>query len=783
MVPRRQTQYWIFIGLLMFGFCGASAAMLAELRRDSWTIASTGAQNLLTVLSQDIESRLEAYDGVLQSSVSKIEQPDFASLRPQLQQSLLFGRVLNEPYFTSLLVLDGAGNVIRDASAFPPRADNFSDRAYFQVHAKAKAEVNELYISAPIHMRLPRDDQVIALSRRINAADGSFAGIIVGTLKLTYFQELFESTSLHSNDAINLFSQDGILLMRSPYLPDQIGRDLSGSDNVRRFQSSSSGAFSGTAAIDGVTRLYNFKRVGSLPLILNVALSQDEIFSGWRTQAITIGTILALLCALAVTLAFMVRREFQRRARAEARTRESEAQYRLLADHATDVIIRLDRDLIRRYVSPASRDMLGTEPSQLVDHPASGIIHPDDWPQVQNVADEARASGAPVEVIYRLKHEQGHYVWVEGRYRYVAEDEGFIVVLRDISRRKTAEAKLEVAHADLARRADTDGLTGLANRRRFDEGLAAECEKAARENNSLSLLLIDVDRFKLFNDNYGHQAGDECLRRVAQTIVASARPSDLCARYGGEEIAVILPGADGTAAQRIGERIRAAVEELEIPHLKSKVGCVTISIGCASLVPPAIQKGAELVREADRLLYEAKRMGRNQVLSSTSPEVLAKAPVIADEKNRLAAVETLLQKTTGKTGAELDLIARGAAQLMGTSMGFISLVGQDELTLVGRHGIDIERVPRGISFCSHTIIGKDTLVVNDTLDDLRFHDNPLVQGPNGLRFYAGAPLFDPQTGQTVGAVCVADLNPRAATSDAERKMLLDLSEVAASQLK
>ena len=250
----------------MLGFCGASAVMLAELRRDSWTIANTSAQNLLTVLSQDIESRIEAYDSVLQSTISKVGQPDFASLPLQLQQSLLFDRVLKEPYFTSLLVLDGAGNVVRDAGAFPSRADNFSDRAYFQVHAKA--EVDGLYISAPFQRRLTGDDKVIALSRRISAANGSFAGIIVGTLKLSYFRELFESMNLNSNDAINLFSKDGILLMRSPFLPDQIGRDLSGSDNVRRFQSSPSGAFSGTAAIDGVTRFYSFKHVGSLPLIL-----------------------------------------------------------------------------------------------------------------------------------------------------------------------------------------------------------------------------------------------------------------------------------------------------------------------------------------------------------------------------------------------------------------------------------------------------------------------------------------------------------------------------------
>jgi len=161
--------------------------------------------------------------------------------------------------------------------------------------------------------------------------------------------------------------------------------------------------------------------------------------------------------------------------------------------------------------------------------------------------------------------------------------------------------------------------------------------------------------------------------------------------------------------------------------------------------------------------------------------MIATSPVLANEEIRLAAVGDLFQKAARKD-ADLSLIARGAAQLMETPIGFISLVGQDELTIVGRHGIDVEKVPREIAFCSHTIVGSETFVINDTHADQRFENNPLAQGPNGLRFYAGAPLVDPTTGQTVGAVCVADFKPREATSDAERNILTNLSRVAADEL-
>jgi hypothetical protein len=160
---------------------------------------------------------------------------------------------------------------------------------------------------------------------------------------------------------------------------------------------------------------------------------------------------------------------------------------------------------------------------------------------------------------------------------------------------------------------------------------------------------------------------------------------------------------------RFPERLQSTVA--------AESGRVTISVGCASLAPPAVQDSADLVREADRLLYEAKRTGRNKVLSPNSADMLRKLPVASDEQERLEAVEIYLHKAADGKGADLDLIARSAAQLMGAPIGFVSLVGKEELTLVGRHGIDIEKVPREIAFCSHTIMGEEPLVVNDTLSE------------------------------------------------------------------
>ncbi len=187
-------------------------------------------------------------------------------------------------------------------------------------------------------------------------------------------------------------------------------------------------------------------------------------------------------------------------------------------------------------------------------------------------------------------------------------------------------AQLAAVKDGLAVLAETDGLTGLANRRCFDAALHREWLRAARERTSVALLMVDLDRFKSYNDRLGHPAGDECLRRVARAIAAmSRRPADLAARYGGEEFAVILPDTDRTGARHIADELRRAVLALAIDHPQGNDGKVTVSIGIAARLPAPGEAESTLLAAADAALYRAKNEGRDRAVAEGDPRIATAA--------------------------------------------------------------------------------------------------------------------------------------------------------------
>ena len=267
------------------------------------------------------------------------------------------------------------------------------------------------------------------------------------------------------------------------------------------------------------------------------------------------------------------------------------------------------------------------------------LIHPDD----RQVALDSHAAlvagtGGRSEC-YRYRRPDGSWLWVEGhaRLRGAGEDGvalDHVVVLRDATERKAVELRLTEVLERLKRMASIDGLTGIANRRHFDEVVEKEWRRCSREKAPLSLLLLDADHFKRFNDSYGHVAGDGCLRAIATQLDSMAqRPGDLAARYGGEEFLLLLPNTTFDGALRVGERLRALVEGLAIPHETNDGAVVTVSIGVASTWPDdpdaASRDIGDLLLRTDAALYRAKGSGRNRVVGSRPDDTVGETPAVA----------------------------------------------------------------------------------------------------------------------------------------------------------
>ncbi|MFC4789610.1 MULTISPECIES: sensor domain-containing diguanylate cyclase [Giesbergeria] len=268
-------------------------------------------------------------------------------------------------------------------------------------------------------------------------------------------------------------------------------------------------------------------------------------------------------------------------------------------------------------------------------------IPEEDCQRVLTIHRDAMAQRTPLRTQYRIQRMDNQALrWVEvwGEYEVEVEQDRvarMIGTIQDITERKQSEQELTNYRTALEEKVRLDPMTQIPNRRALDEHVVLEWHRAMRNHTPLSLLMIDVDHFKAYNDHYGHVAGDECLRQVAAAIAACAsRAGELAARYGGEEFSVLLPDTDVEQAQQSAERIRAAVEALAMEHADSSVaGCVTVSIGTTSIQPvftptPALdvctepdtvpQAAQTLFEQADAALYQAKQQGRNRVVAYAS---------------------------------------------------------------------------------------------------------------------------------------------------------------------
>nr|WP_047551028.1 sensor domain-containing diguanylate cyclase [Methylotenera sp. G11] len=298
------------------------------------------------------------------------------------------------------------------------------------------------------------------------------------------------------------------------------------------------------------------------------------------------------------------------------------AVYKTLLESTNAIPWKIDWATLKfSYIGPQIESLLGWPRSSWVSvEDWASRMHPEDRAWVVDFCVAQSKAGTDHEADYRALGKDGDYVWIRDVVHVVRNEQGEVEALIgfmfDISERKTTEEKLIVLQKELEDLSFKDGLTGVPNRRMFDTIMEAEWANAMRNHQPLSLIMLDIDYFKQYNDHYGHIQGDDCLKRVAQALSSAAtRSRDFFARFGGEEFVLVLPETDATAAKNVAERCRNLIFKEQIFHEKSQVSqLMTASFGVGTIIPTRNDELIKFVAEVDMRLYRAKKEGRNCIM-------------------------------------------------------------------------------------------------------------------------------------------------------------------------
>lgn len=297
------------------------------------------------------------------------------------------------------------------------------------------------------------------------------------------------------------------------------------------------------------------------------------------------------------------------------------AVYRTLLESTKAIPWKIDWASKRfTYIGPQIEELLGWKPeSWMTVEDWAARMHQDDRENVVNFCVAQSQAGVDHEADYRALTKDNGYVWLRDVVHVVRNQEGgpeaLVGFMFDISERKRTEEKLLALQKELEALSFKDGLTNIANRRRFNVSLELEWESARSNGQPLSVLMFDIDFFKQYNDLYGHIKGDRCLTDIAQTLsLALDGPRDLVARFGGEEFVVLLPQADATVALKVAQRCERLIKKQAITHAQSPhEQRLTVSIGVGTVVPGPRMAPSDFMEAVDRQLYAAKKNGRNRI--------------------------------------------------------------------------------------------------------------------------------------------------------------------------
>ncbi|WP_130928755.1 sensor domain-containing diguanylate cyclase [Pseudomonas sp. Sample_20] len=479
-----------FVLLVCLSLILATAWQIVQSSGERVDAAKITVSNIVLAAEQQARDTMLQADNTLRDLAERVAH-DGSGPDQQERLTKLMARQVNDiEGVQGLFIFDAQGNWMANSFSEGLQTKNNGDRAYFRYHREHDDQ--SIHVGSIVESRTT-GDMVIPISRRIQTADGAFAGVALATVPVSYFQSFFKRMAVDDEGVIFLALDNGELLARRPTVAALMTTNLSKGEIFSRYLPESD---SGTAVIksivDGIERIYAYRRLAGLPIVAAAGVSYEHVFAPWWSYVYqSVALVGSIILALAI---------------------------------------------------------LGS------------------------------------------------------------------LLYRQIQQLLVAEYELKIIRKELEVIAHTDSLTSLANRRSFDLAIDKEWKRATRNQTSISVILLDIDLFKQYNDRYGHLSGDDCLVHVANLIAANVnRPGDIAARYGGEEFVVLLPDTELAGAVMVAENIRLSLSNANLQHSASPFGIVTISSGVVSTSRTGEKSPKEFLVEADRLLYAAKSQGRNRV--------------------------------------------------------------------------------------------------------------------------------------------------------------------------
>jgi len=478
-----------FTVLVCFSITSITLWQLRQARAHELDIANTTVANLSRSMAQQADDTFDQADIPVVGIVERLAYDGFGAATSSRMHDYLRATAASVEQIQGLFVYDKNGNWAATSLSHMPANANNADREYFLFHKSIDSALP--HIGQAIRSRTT-GDWIIPISRRVNDSAGNFAGVVLATIELAYFDRFFERFDIGTKGVITLAMADGTVLARRPTMDNVRGASIADGELFRKYLKE---RYEGTATVQSVLdheiRLYGYKRLDRYPLVVLAGVSEHEVLDEWRQYAWR--SLAIIVCVVVANLLF-------------------------------------------------------------------GVL-----------------------------------------------------LFQQIRFGLNAESQLRIASHSLEKLALQDSLTGLANRRHFQEILGLEFANGQPNLHPLSLIMIDIDFFKSYNDNYGHVAGDKCIVAVAECIRGNLnRTGDLAVRYGGEEMAVFLPYSEAHGAYLLAEKIRQAVLTRGIEHQGNPSGIVSISLGvygCQAQECPTMEA---FVERADAALYVAKHEGRNR---------------------------------------------------------------------------------------------------------------------------------------------------------------------------